>query len=124
MQSRIKRHILHWIALASILMGSLAPTISQAIAVNETGQGFVIEICTSNGQKITQVVQDDEQQPMSDMKHCPYCTLQPIYTVTINSQLDFSLPIAADLYPKLFYQSPKPLFSWVKLPSQAPPQLA
>jgi hypothetical protein len=119
----IKQHIFHWIAILSILMAAVAPTISQAVAVSETGKGFTVEICMANGQKMVQTIDTDSQQ-ISDMKHCPYCTLQPVYTVTVNTQLDFSQPLAANLYPQLFYQSPQPLFAWVKLPSQAPPQLA
>ena len=37
----IKRHLIHWMAILAILIGALAPSISQAIAVADTGKGIL-----------------------------------------------------------------------------------
>lgn len=109
----------------SIVMASLAPAISQAVSVAQHGQGVSVEICTTTGMKVTKVIVDDEQgQQQSSNESCPYCLVHQVYALPLNSQLSFSEPEAYQLYPKLFYQSPKPIFAWVSLPSRAPPQLA
>jgi hypothetical protein len=41
----------------------------------------------------------------------------------LNHELSFAKPLNSNIYPQLFYQSPKPLFAWVALPSRAPPAL-
>jgi hypothetical protein len=77
-QSRIKRHILHWVALASILMGSLAPTISQAAAQT---QGFKVEVCTVMGTKIVSMADDATSNQDQSKKSCPYCVAHAICTI-------------------------------------------
>jgi len=119
----LKRHIVHWFAVLGILMSALAPTLSQAMAVAQTGQGISVEICTVSGQKMVQFIADDSESKTLDQKHCPYCTLQPAFQIELNTQLDFAQD-QEQLFPILFYQSPKPLFAWLTLPSRAPPQLA
>ena len=119
----IKRHIIHWFAIIGILMSALAPSISQAMAVSQTGQGIAVEICTVSGQKMVQFIADDKNSEATEMKHCPYCTLQASVEIDLNTQLHFAQE-NEQLFPRLFYQSPKPLFAWLTLPSRAPPQLA
>jgi hypothetical protein len=54
------RKLVHWIAALAILLGALAPAVSQALSLVNSDQGFVVEICSSNGNKMTQVIGDDE----------------------------------------------------------------
>lgn len=118
-----KKNLLHWFAIVSIGMASLAPAISQAVAISEHGKGISVEICTSTGMKMTQMIGDlDNQLPVSES--CPYCVMHQAFVLPLNSSLNFSEPEAHHLFPRLFYQSPKPIFAWVSLPSRAPPQLA
>jgi len=56
MRISIKRHLIHWMAIAAILMGALAPSISQAIALSEQGKGISVEVCTTTGSKMTQII--------------------------------------------------------------------
>ena len=120
-----KSYLVHWITIVSIVMASLAPAISQAVSVAQHGQGVSVEICTTTGMKVTKVIVDDEQgQQQLSNESCPYCLVHQVYALPLNSQLSFSEPEVYQLYPKLFYQSPKPIFAWVSLPSRAPPQLA
>ena len=125
MRNLIKQKLIHWIAILAVLMGSVAPSISQAVSVAEHGKGFTVEICTTSGVKMTQVIGDsvDEHETVA-ADQCPYCLVHSALVLPIDTTLDFSAPQVVNLYPQLFYQSPKPLFAWVKIPSQAPPQLA
>lgn len=126
MKYLIKRQFMHLIAILAILTGSLAPTISQAIAVTDAGKGFTTEICTTSGVKMTQKIgsSDQGEESATANKHCPYCVMHGAYALPVNNELTFAKPEAHQLYPQLFYQSPKPLFAWVSLPSRAPPSLA
>lgn len=119
-----KRHLSHWIAIAALLMSSLAPTISQAVSLAENGQGISIEVCTTTGVKMTQVIDANEMEESSQVgSHCPLCVVHGHFVLPINQSLDFAKPQAHSIYPQLFYKSPKPLFAWVSLPSRAPPAL-
>ena len=125
MSNLIKRKFIHLIAILAVLTGSLAPSISQAISVVKNGQGLAVEVCTTTGVKMTVVIADqDSAETKKVNEHCPYCVMHGAYALPVNSQLSFAQPEAHQLYPQLFYQSPKPLFAWVSLPSRAPPSLA
>jgi hypothetical protein len=43
-------------SIAALLMSSLAPTVSQAVSLAQNGQGISIEVCTTTGIKMTQVI--------------------------------------------------------------------
>ena len=119
-----KRHLAHWIAIIAVLMSSLAPTVSQAVSLAQHGQGISIEVCTTTGVKMTQVVDvSDADQSSQVGGNCPLCVVQGNYALPLNHELSFAKPVNSNIYPQLFYQSPKPLFAWVALPSRAPPSL-
>jgi hypothetical protein len=123
MKSRSKRLLVHGLAMVSIAFGSLAPAISQAVSIGQTGSGFAIEVCTSTGKKMIEHL-DEESSPTKSSESCPYCiTHQPI-SVPLGDQLQFAAPEQLSFFPPLFYHAPKPLLAWVKQPSQAPPQFS
>jgi hypothetical protein len=124
MSNLIKRKFIHLIAILAVLTGSLAPSISQAISVVQDGKGLAVEVCTTTGVKMTVVIADqDSAETKKATEHCPYCVMHGAYALPVNTELSFAEPDAHQLYPQLFYQSPKPLFAWVSLPSRAPPSL-
>lgn len=116
------RKLVHWIAALAILLGSLAPAASQALSLANNGQGFVVEICSSNGSKMTQVIGDDETSSSLAMgSHCPYCVVQPIYLLPSISAFEFAAPQSYVARSLSAYQAPQILSAWVRLPSRAPP---
>lgn len=116
------RKIVHWIAALAILLGALAPAVSQALSLAGNGQGFVVEICTTNGTKMTQVIGDDEPSSSAAMgSHCPYCVVQPIYLLPSISTFEFADPLSCTSQARLAFQAPQILSAWVRLPSRAPP---
>jgi hypothetical protein len=119
-----KNRLIHWIAAMAIAMSALAPAVSQAVSLAKHGQGFAMEICSSNGAKITVDIQTEEQDVADQIQPCPYCVAQNAVTPTFNTNLTFEAPNSFALLPKLFYQSPKPLAVWVTPPSAAPPAQA
>ena len=119
-----KKHLLtHWIAVFAIAFGSLAPAISQAVSISQTGSGFAIEVCTSSGTKVIEQISEESSLTKSS-ESCPYCTTHQPVSLPLGDQLQFAAPEHFSLFPPLFYHAPKPLLAWVKQPSQAPPQLS
>lgn len=122
MRNLATKTFIHWMAVLAILMGSLAPSISQA--ASSSNSSFKMEICSADGSKISQVIDVDTEKSLPvGHEHCPYCLVHAISTPAVDTDLEFAKPQSTNLYPQLFYQSPKPLFAWVSLPSRAPPQL-
>jgi hypothetical protein len=118
--------LISWIATFAILMSALAPSISQALSVSQTGKGFVAEICTTSGTKITQVIDDEKSSssPIAMEGHCPYCVVSPLYFLPATTALEFHTPSQYVRQSLSSYQSYGPLFSWLSLPSRAPPVLS
>ena len=116
------RKLIHWIAILAILMGALAPAVSQALSLLNNSQGFVVEICSSNGSKMTQVIGDEDSSSSLAMSgHCPYCVVQPLYLLPSISAFEFAAPQNYAAQSQSGYQAPQILSAWVKLPSRAPP---
>ena len=116
------RKLVHWIAALAILLGALAPAVSQALSLASNGQGFVVEICTTSGTKMTQVIGDEESSSSPAMgSHCPYCAVQPIYLLPSISAFEFAAPQGYIAQSSSSYQAPQILSAWVMLPSRAPP---
>ena len=116
------RKLIHWIAALAILLGALAPAVSQALSLASNGQGFVVEICTTSGTKMTQVIVDEDSSPSAVMAgHCPYCVVQPIYLLPGISAFEFVAPQSYATQSLSTYQPPQILSAWVTLPSRAPP---
>ena len=113
------RKTLHCITALAILASAIAPSITQAISVAATGQGLVMEICVADGSKLALDVQTNNQSEA--MPDCPYCVAQTPLAIPLLMGLQFQAPDSHVLIPPLYFQSPKPLFAWVKLPSHAPP---
>jgi hypothetical protein len=120
----LKRHLSHWIAVFTVLMSSMAPTVSQAVSLAQNGQGISMEVCTTTGVKMTQVIDaTNADESAQATVQCPLCVVHGNFVLPLNHELSFAKPENNSIYPQLFYQSPKPLFAWVALPSRAPPAL-
>ncbi|WP_108647762.1 DUF2946 domain-containing protein [Polynucleobacter rarus] len=116
-----KRLVIPWFAILSIALGSFAPLISQAIALDKTSNLQTMEICTSSGMQAVHLNQDDSSPTNNMQSSCPYCLAHTYFVPSTNSLLTFALPLTNTFYPPLFYQSASRQFAWVKLPAQAPP---
>jgi len=108
------RKLIHCITALTVAMSSLAPSISQAIAVASDAQGLTMEICIADGSKLAIDLQTDGKSEV--MLDCPYCVAQTPLAIPLLTDLQFQAPISFVVIPPLYFQSPKPLFAWVKLP--------
>lgn len=115
-----KRHLSHWVAIFAVLLSSLAPSVSQAVSFDHAD--LSIEVCSATGVKMTHVIDLEDTDGLTQTNvHCPLCVVHDNYIIPLNHELSFAKPVDNNIYPQLFYQSPKPLFSWLALPSRAPP---
>jgi hypothetical protein len=125
-----KRKVLHaWIACLAILFSALAPSISHALAT-PAGNGGKVEMCTGAGMKLVSVDANDAQPGLADtvarhFQHCAYCSSQAA-SFALLPQVAPALAATGGSapYPDLFYQAPRPLFSWARPSSRAPPFFA
>lgn len=85
------RRLTAWIALAVMLMGALAPTVSHALALARSGMPGAVEVCTSSGMRwvVLEAVNPaaspaarskpiptdspDGQESALSLNHCPFC---------------------------------------------------
>ena len=68
------RKLIHCITALTVAMSSLAPSLSQAIAVAADAQGLTMEICIADGSKLAIDLQTDGKSEV--MLDCPYCVAQ------------------------------------------------
>ena len=126
MEFRTNSRLIHWIAILGIVMSILSPSISQAIVFKDSSKSINIEICSATDTKLIHKLAIDDQSNYHQFsaEHCPYCVAQSDFLPILNTDLNFSLSQSNQLFPQLYYQSPKPLFAWLTLPSRAPPQIS
>lgn len=120
---RAHRRLTSWIAALAILLASLAPALSHALA-SATGSNW-IEICTTQGSKWIQAGEDGtERAPASAhlLEHCPYCTLHaPVLGLPPAAALAH-LPLQlSHAVPLAFLSAPRTLHAWVSAQPRAPP---
>jgi hypothetical protein len=115
-----------WIACLAILFNAFAPIVSHARESGASPRAAIeMEVCTALGTAMAPVASSDSSKLHKSMNHCGYCVvhaashgLPPPMTATF-------APIAGrDVYPPLYYHSPRPLFPWSLAQPRAPPALA
>jgi hypothetical protein len=120
---RTHRRLTSWIAALAILLASLAPALSHALA-SATGSNWV-EICTTQGSKWIQAGEDgSERAPASGhaLEHCPYCSLHaPALGLPPATDLAQPPPGLCHEVPLAFLSAPRTLHAWVSALPRAPP---
>lgn len=126
---RKNSRLIAFIACLVMLLGALAPAISNAMADNQGSTSLLLEICSATGGKSGLVIEFDLKKPADSqdsqtaaMQHCPYCLthagafalLTDAPPLVLNPNLSYSLP-------PLFYHAPHPLFAWAASNPRAPP---
>lgn len=122
-----------WIACLAILFNALVPLVSHAMqSAAPAPMVMEMEVCTALGMETMSVALPSSASDASDagklhksMNHCGYCVvhasahgLPPPMTAV------FAAAASRDAWPPLYYQSPRPLFSWALAQPRAPPHAA
>jgi hypothetical protein len=124
--SAASRRLTAWIAVCAILLAALAPSISMAIAQGSNGVSPWGEICSVTADAGTASGKAGSQPAdiAGHLKHCPFCSLHAGAGLPPDVATAVAAPQGVALRPALFYQSPRPLFSWAPAQSRAPPALS
>lgn len=128
--SGLARKLIAWIACSAILMGSMAPLMTQALerpSQGAPGQGWV-EVCTAMGTMLVDAGTDGPDGPghrtPADhaQQHCTYCSS---HATTLGMppapSAALFVPALRPGLPELFLKSPRPLFAWSTAQPRAPP---
>lgn len=117
------RRITAWIACFAILLLSLAPSVSHALAAPDSTVSFT-EICSVAGLKTVKADSPVPSSPHQQLhfEHCPYCSLHA-GSFAILPSFDLAMPVAdkTALRPLLFFQARHVLFAWSTAQPRAPP---
>ena len=126
----VKRKTLHvWIAVMAILFSALAPSISHAVA-RSSSLANLIEICTVGGTRLVAADGSEAKQAstaalMHTFEHCAYCMSHDgAFALLPQLPATFAVIGGHDLYPSLFYNAPRALFSWTAANPRGPPAAA
>ena len=128
--SGLARKLIAWIACTAILLGSMAPLMTQALERppgDAAGQGWV-EVCTAMGTMRIDAGDSGPNGPAHQMpadhapQHCTYCSS---HATTLGmppaSSAALLVPALRPGLPELFLKSPRPLFAWSTAQPRAPP---
>ena len=123
-----KRHFRFaaWLATFAILLGALAPAVSQAMTVLGDGNMRWVEVCSASGMQWIAVDADDSRNsdsaPSKSTASCAYCCPHAGATGLPPSPVSgFAVSDGAALQPLLFFSAPTPLFAWTAASPRAPP---
>lgn len=125
---RQNRRFIAWFACLAILLNSLMPAVSHAMASGQ-GDSLLLEVCSAAGNKTAIAIQLEFEQSNSSqdtqtasMQHCPYCLAQADNaTMLHDTQPLVLIPNLSYSLPELFYHAPRPLFAWAASQPRAPP---
>jgi hypothetical protein len=120
---RAHRRLTIWFAALAILLASLAPSLSHALA-SASGTDW-IEICTTQGSKWIATGEDgSERAPAAVhvLDHCPYCSVHaPAFGLPpANDSAQLPARLAYE-FPLAFLAAPRTLHAWVSAQPRAPP---
>lgn len=129
--SRLHRRITTWVALLTLVLGALAPTVAQALVAGGDRSDWM-QVCSVSGmvwvQADTGEVRDQQPDggaPMADAsQHCPWCTLHGgAAGLPVAQALPDLSPRLTDL-PPAYYCAPLAATVWAAAQSRAPPLAA
>lgn len=131
LMSRLHRRFTAWVALLALVLGALAPTVTQAMVAGGDRADW-LEVCSVSGmvwiKADTGEVRDhspDGGQTGSDAsQHCPWCTLHggAAGAPVVHVLPDLSVRLTEA--PPAFYFAPLTATVWAKAQSRAPPLTA
>jgi hypothetical protein len=120
------RRLTTWLAALAILLASLAPSLSHALA-SAAGTDW-IEVCTTQGSKWIAAADDgSERAPASVhvLEHCSYCSIHApaLGLPPANDSAQLPSRLAHEI-PLAFLAAPRTLHAWVSAQPRAPPRFS
>jgi len=112
-----------WLALLLLVLATLAPTVSRAMAHVQGAVAPWAQVCST--QPATGMPEGgDLAQHLMD--HCPMCALQAGHAMAPPPVASAVLPMLAlsQAMPPLWLHAPRPLFAWASAQPRGPPHQA
>ena len=126
--TRLHRRFTAWVALFALVLGALAPTVTQAMVAGGERADW-LEGCGVSGMgwvkadtgEVSQQ-QPDGSAPAGDAsQHCPWCTLHGGSASLPLAHVLPELPPRVTDFPPAFYRAPLAVTAWAPAQSRAPP---
>jgi hypothetical protein len=119
-----------WIACLAILFNAFVPVVSHAINASSSS-ARKMEVCTAMGIEMLPMALPDQDgtqaadKLVKSLTHCGYCaTHAGSFGLPPQPAAVFAVLGGHDVFPPLYYVSPRPLFPWSLAQSRAPPVMA
>lgn len=128
---RKNKSVISWLTVIAMLLSSLAPLISYAMAAANKQATPWMQICSVSGIKYIPLAltvkieknnkSDNNPKPVA-MEHCAYCA-NHAHSYAVLNDYDHTIHNLGLNYilPDLFYQSHSPLFAWASSNPRGPP---
>lgn len=118
---RLRRRFSVWLAIAAMLLGALAPAVSQAVRAADPLAWA--EVCSASSKTGPAGQQPSPANSAAHLfEHCPYCSLhQPVLGLP-PAPTALLLPLAiAEALPSLYLSGPRGQHNWDAARPRGPP---
>jgi hypothetical protein len=130
-RTRLHRRFTAWVALLALVLGALAPTVTQAMVAGGDRADWQ-QICSVSGMVWVKADTGEVSQPQPDGgmpgsdagQHCPWCTLHGGTAGLPVAHTLPELPPRQTELPPAFYRAPLQATVWAPAQSRAPPLAA
>jgi Protein of unknown function (DUF2946) len=118
--TRRQIQLAHWVILFALVLATLAPGISRALAFAKGDASLQGVICSV--QPVGQAQGEAPGQAVASHEDCPYCALRADTLAPPPAAQPLLLKaVGAHALPWLFLQAPRLLFAWAPPQARAPP---
>lgn len=127
--TRLHRRLTAWVALFALVLGALAPTVTQAM-VAAGDRGDWLQVCSVSGMVWVKADTGEVSQQQPDgsapadsatSQHCAWCTLHGGAAGLPVVQMQPDLPTRLTGLPPAFFLAPSVASIWAPAQSRAPP---
>lgn len=127
---RLHRRFSAWLAMLALVLGALAPTVTQAMVAGGDRAGW-LEICSVSGiawvKADTGEVRDQQPDGRAPVggglgQHCVWCTLHGGAAGLPAGDMVFGLPDRLTDLPPAFYLAPMAASVWMSAHPRGPPK--
>jgi Protein of unknown function (DUF2946) len=128
---RLHRRFTAWLAMLALVMGALAPTVTQAMVAGGESADW-LEICSVSGMAWVKADTGEVRDRQPDggapgggaSQHCAWCTLHGGTAGLPAVSAVIALPVRLTDRPPAFYLAPMAASVWMPALSRGPPRVS